>query len=101
MAGSGNRIRVYVADVSCATDVLAVPSLVGASIEPARKTLLVDLADVGLDGLENIDGMTWGPDVCTGERTLVLVSDDDFAATQHTQVVALAMARTGRCIRRV
>lgn len=97
--GSGNRIRVYVADVSRATDVLALPSLVGAPIEPARKTLLVDLADVGLEGLENIEGMTWGPDVCTGERTLVLVSDDNFAATQRTQVVALAMARTGGRIR--
>jgi hypothetical protein len=97
--GSGNRIRVYVADVSRATDVLALPSLVGAPIEPARKTLLVDLADVGLEGLENIEGMTWGPDVCTGERTLVLVSDDNFSATQRTQVVALAMARTGGRIR--
>jgi hypothetical protein len=37
--------------------------------------------------------------VCTGERTLVLVSDDNFAATQRTQVVALAMARTGGRIR--
>jgi hypothetical protein len=101
VAGSGNRIRVYVADVSRATDVLALPSLVGASIEPARKTLLVDLADVGLEGLENIQGMTWGPDVCTGERTLVLVSDDNFAATQRTQVVALAMARTGGRLRPV
>lgn len=98
-AGSGNRIRVYVADLSRATDVRALPSLVGASIEPARKTLLVDLADVGLEGLGNIEGMTWGPDVCTGERTLVLVSDDNFAATQRTQVVALAMARTGGRLR--
>jgi hypothetical protein len=99
VAGCGNRIRVYVADVSRATDVRALPSLVGASIEPAHKTLLVDLADVGLERIENIEGMTWGPDVCTGERTLVLVSDDNFAATQRTQVVALAMARTGGRIR--
>jgi hypothetical protein len=101
VVGSGNRIRVYVADVSRATDVLSVPSLVGAPIEPARKTLLVDLADVGLERLENIEGMTWGPDVCTGERTLILVSDDNFAATQRTQVVALAMARTGGGVRTV
>jgi hypothetical protein len=95
VVGSGNRIRIYQADVSRATDVLSVPSLVGAPIEPARKTLLVDLADMGLERLENIEGMTWGPDVCTGERTLILVSDDNFAATQRTQVVALAMARAG------
>ncbi|WP_433289074.1 esterase-like activity of phytase family protein [Pseudonocardia sp. CA-142604] len=101
VAGFGNRIRVYVADISRATDVRALPSLVGASVQPARKTLLVDLADVGLEGIENIEGMTWGPDVCTGERTLVLVSDDNFAATQRTQVVALAMARTGGRIRPV
>ncbi|WP_433275431.1 esterase-like activity of phytase family protein [Pseudonocardia xinjiangensis] len=95
VAGRGNRVRVYEADVSRATDVLAAPSLVGAPITPARKTLLVDLADMGLDRLENIEGMSWGPDVCTGERTLVLVSDDNFSATQRTQVIALAMARAG------
>ena len=38
---------------------------------------------------------TWGPDVCTGEGTLILVGDDDFAPTRRTQVVALAMARAG------
>jgi hypothetical protein len=35
--------------------------------------------------------MTWGPRLRSGEHTLVLVSDDNFAATQVTQVIALAV----------
>jgi 3-phytase len=45
--------------------------------------------------------MTWGPDLPTGERSLVLVADDNFAArpipgvAQVSQVIALAIADGG------
>ncbi|MFI2477392.1 esterase-like activity of phytase family protein [Nocardia xishanensis] len=86
--GVGNKIRIYEADTAGATNVLDAP-LDGA--RPVAKRLLVDLADVGLTDVDNIEGMTWGPRLPSGERTLVLVSDDNFAATQITQLVALAV----------
>ena len=49
------------------------------------------MADFGLSTVDNVEGMTWGPGLRTGERSLLLVSDDNFAANQVTQVVALAL----------
>jgi hypothetical protein len=92
VAGFGNRLRIYMADIAVATDVLSVASLAGAAVTPARKQLLLDLADLGLRSLENVESMTWGPDVSATERTLVLVSDDNFSPTQRTQVIAIAIA---------
>jgi hypothetical protein len=35
--------------------------------------------------------MTWGSRLSTGERSLVLVSDDNFSSEQVTQFIALAL----------
>ncbi|WP_328460094.1 hypothetical protein [Streptomyces sp. NBC_00448] len=35
--------------------------------------------------------MTWGPTLPNGERTLVLVSDDNFSEDAVTQIVALGI----------
>ncbi len=88
MVGVGTKIRIYESDTSDATNILDAPL---GSARPVTKRLLVDLADLGLDPIDNIEGMTWGPPLPTGERTLVLVSDDNFADQQITQVVALAV----------
>jgi hypothetical protein len=41
---------------------------------------------------DNFEAMGWGPpDPATGAPTLVLASDDNFAAHQQTQFVALAL----------
>ncbi len=86
--GVGNKIRIYEADTTGATNVLDAPL---GDARPVAKRLLVDLADIGLTDIDNIEGMTWGPRLPSGERTLVLVSDDNFAANQITQLVALAV----------
>lgn len=86
--GVGNKIRVYEADIAGATNVL--DAALGDA-RPVAKRLLVDLDDVGLPDIDNIEGMTWGPRLPSGERTLVLVSDDNFAENQITQIVALAV----------
>ncbi|WP_227982170.1 esterase-like activity of phytase family protein [Nocardia spumae] len=86
--GAGTRIRIYSADTGPATDVLDAP-LTGA--HPVTKQLLTDLSTLDLPAVDNIEGMTWGPRLPSGERTLVLVSDDNFADNQITQIVALAV----------
>jgi 3-phytase len=91
--GLGNRARIFVADTGRASDVLGRDSLAGGGFRPAAKRLLLDLADVpGLELVDNLEGMTWGPRLRDGRRTLVLVSDNNFNPAQVTQFLAFAVA---------
>jgi hypothetical protein len=92
---TGNTIRLYYVDARAATDVSGVASLLGAGVVPVSKTLLLDLSTLKHDdgtplALDNIEGITWGPDFA-GKPTLVLVSDNNFGAAQFTQFVALSV----------
>lgn len=90
---TGNTIRLYYADARGATDVSGMHSILGQTIVPVAKTLLLDLSDLRNDdnsalALDNIEGITFGPEI-GGKKTLVLVSDNNFSGTQFTQFVAL------------
>lgn len=80
--GVGNAARIFEVSLEGAADVSAVDSLEGASLTPARKTLLLDLAETGIP-LENFEGMAFGPPLPDGRGTLVLVSDDNFNPAQE------------------
>jgi hypothetical protein len=89
-----NTIRLYLASLTGATDVSSIDALAGASYIPMSKSLLLDLDTLRNDDgsapvLDNIEGITWGPTLANGNRTLVLVSDNNFSGTQFTQFVAL------------
>jgi hypothetical protein len=95
--GVGNSIRLYLASLAGATDVSGIAALAGASFTAMAKTLLLDLATLRNDDgsplvLDNIEGVTWGPTLPNGNRTLILVSDNNFSPTQFTQFVALEVA---------
>ncbi|MFF3262975.1 esterase-like activity of phytase family protein [Streptomyces sp. NPDC002932] len=91
VAGSGYKIRLYDATTRGATDVRNVDSLAGQRVQPMRKKLVADFDDLGLSTVDNTEGMTWGPALRGGERSLVLVSDDNFADDAVTQFVALGI----------
>lgn len=91
VSGVGNSIRIYRADPRGATDVQHVDSLADAKVRPVRKRLLVDLSDFDLGTVDNIEGITRGPRLPDGRRTLVLVSDDNFSEAQTTQLITLAV----------
>lgn len=91
VSGVGNSIRIYEADLRGATDVQHVPALPGQQVRPVRKRLLADLSDFGLQTVDNVEGITWGPRLPTGERTLFLVSDNNFSPSQTTQLIGLAV----------
>ncbi|WP_328782971.1 esterase-like activity of phytase family protein [Streptomyces canus] len=88
------KARIYLVDLHGATDVLGRDSLTDPSarpVQPVRKTLVTDLSDVpGLTRVDNVEGITLGPRLPDGRRTVVLVSDDNFAARQATQFIAFA-----------
>jgi hypothetical protein len=96
-AQSLNRIRIFRLSLAGATDISGVASLRNQpAVRPVRKTLLLDLKDVGglsptLAALDNFEGMTWGPVLPDGRRQLLLVSDDNFSARQVTAFLSFAV----------
>ncbi|MER7013477.1 esterase-like activity of phytase family protein [Saccharopolyspora sp. NPDC000359] len=90
--GTGFAVRLFEATTDGATDVQHLHSLQAQPVQPMRKRLLADFGDLGLSTVDNMEGMTWGPRLPSGERTLVLVSDDNFHPQEITQVIALALA---------
>lgn len=86
--GTGNSLRLYEIDTGEASDTLSLDTLVTGNHRPAAKTLVADFAQLGLSRLDNTEGMTWGPELPGGRRTLVFVSDDNFNPAQVTQLAA-------------
>lgn len=89
--GTGNTIKLYTVEVSGARNVGGRPSLAGqlGHTRPVTKTLLLDLDDLGIP-LDNVEGLTFGPDLADGRHSLVLVSDNNFAPSQFTQFLLFA-----------
>jgi hypothetical protein len=82
-------IRIYAIDTTGASDIAAVPSLANANYIPVTKHLVIDLAKTAEVGrVDNIEGMSWGPTLADGKRSLVLVSDNNFNPAQITQFLA-------------
>jgi 3-phytase len=76
--GTGNTIKLYK---------IALPGSHGGFVS---KTLLLDLDSLGIP-LDNVEGMTFGPRLPDGRRSIVLVSDNNFAASQFTQFLLFAL----------
>ena len=89
--GAGNSLRVYVIDTRDGTDVLNVPVLKPGQYTPVIKRLLVNFDTLGLKRLDNTEGMSFGPRLPNGNRTLIFVSDDNFRASQITQFLAFEL----------
>ncbi len=88
--GAGFSARLYRINTQQASDTLAIDSLQDAAYTPAHKELLLDFAQLGLRTVDNLEGITWGPRLASGERVLLLVSDNNFNPAQVTQFLALA-----------
>ena len=89
--GAGNSLRVYVIDTREGSDVLNVTSLKPGQYTPVTKRLLINFDSLGLKKLDNTEGMTLGPRLPNGNRTLIFVSDDNFRASQITQFLAFEL----------
>ncbi|MCZ4602650.1 esterase-like activity of phytase family protein [Streptomyces sp. Lzd4kr] len=102
-AGVGNTVRLYLADLSHATDVTAVPDLTGQpAVRLVRKRLLADIGECPSLGavakqpqpnplLENIEGMAVTGHTREGRLRVTLVSDDNQSATQTTRFYELTV----------
>lgn len=100
-AGSSAAVKkVFKIDITEATDIRAVKQLpqssVPAGITPVDKQLFLDMLDpaFGLAGPgmpEKLEGLAFGPDLADGRHTLLVSSDNDFAASQPTRVFVFAV----------
>jgi hypothetical protein len=80
-------IKVYIADLSKATNIMNVSSLRNSShFTPIEKKLLLNMNDLHIY-TDNIEGATFGPVLPNGNRSLLFISDDNFAVFQKTQIL--------------
>ena len=86
-AGVGNSVRLYTIDLTGATNVLAEGDLDAVAYTPVTKTLLLDLATLGIRP-DNIEALTFGETLDNGKRSLFLVSDNNFSSGQIQQFLA-------------
>lgn len=86
---TGFDAKLFQVVVGNATDISNVDSLSGelGELQPLRKSLLFDLSTLTEQEvyLDNLEGMTYGPFLPDGSRSLVLMSDNNFSDLQVTQ----------------
>ncbi|MGF1537666.1 MAG: esterase-like activity of phytase family protein [Elainellaceae cyanobacterium] len=84
----GNGIKLFQIATGGATDTSGISRFSASvnSIQPIRKRLVLDLKDIGIE-LDNIEGMTYGPRLSDGSRSLLMISDDNFSDDQFTQLL--------------
>ncbi len=82
----GGGAKIYQVATSAATDTSGIATLKGdiSRIDAVKKKLVLDLSTLGIY-LDNLEGMTLGPRLPDGTKSLLLVSDDNFSDTQRTQ----------------
>lgn len=94
--GTGNTIKLYEVSLQGATDISFFDSLTALdpqqfdAIQPVQKRLLLNFDGLQLPtGLDNVEGLTFGPALPDGRQSILLVSDNNFNATQFTQILTL------------
>jgi hypothetical protein len=79
-------IKVYIADLKGASDVKGVALKDNTNFTPVSKKLLINMDTLGIY-IDNIEGVTFGPVLPNGHKTLLFVSDNNFAKVQRTQLL--------------
>lgn len=89
--GRGLTVRLFEVDLAGASDVSGIEPLERQPVVAASKRLVLDFGSARVP-LDNYEGLSWGPDLPDGRRTLLVLSDDNFSALQRTMVAAFAVA---------
>ena len=79
-------IRIFIADLSGATDISTMTLKDNHSFTPAKKLLLLNMDDLGIY-TDNIEGVTFGPLLPNGHKTLLFIADNNFTIAEKAQVL--------------
>jgi len=80
-------IKVFLADLSSAEDIENINSLKDKKgIKIASKQLLLNMDDLGIY-IDNVEGITFGPQLSDGKRSLLFIVDNNFNPLEKTQVL--------------
>lgn len=80
-------VKVFLTDLSGATDISNIPSLAAAkNFKPAGKKLLLNMDELGIY-IDNIEGMTFGPVLPNGHKTMLFVADNNFNPLEKSQLL--------------
>jgi hypothetical protein len=79
-------IKLFVADLGDATDITNLELKNNRSFRPVKKTLLLNLDELGLY-TDNLEGITFGPVLPNGNKTLLLIADNNFSEQQRSQLL--------------
>lgn len=97
---SVNRVRIYEIDLDGAQNVMDIPNLTSTNTQLVSKNLIFNSMDPSINNVldtkanrfDNIEGMTFGPTLSDGRPSLVLVSDNNYSASQDkTQFISFAL----------
>jgi hypothetical protein len=78
-------IKLFLVDLSKAENIINNPSLKeNPPARPLQKKLLLNLDSLDMY-IDNVEGMSFGPDLPNGHKTLVLVADNNFMVLEKTQ----------------
>jgi len=78
-------IKIFEADLSKATDIKDNLSLIkNKAFVPATKRLILNMDSLGRY-VDNVEGMTFGPTLPNGHKTLLTVVDNNFSLFEKTQ----------------
>lgn len=94
---NGNTVRIFDVDASKATNTVGVENLRKTDYTLANKNLIFDFKpyrkNLKEQIIDNIEGMTFGPNLPNGNKTILLVSDDNFSSLgkQITQIILMEL----------
>jgi len=78
-------VKIFLADIGTGQDVSDVPSLRTTKVTPVTKQLLLNMETLGIH-VDNVEGIAWGPVLPNGNKTLLLITDNNFQSFQKTQI---------------
>ncbi|MFE3847961.1 esterase-like activity of phytase family protein [Flavobacterium sp. LB3P45] len=85
-------VKVFLCDLKKATNVKNYSSLQNQKIELASKKLVLNMDDLGIF-IDNIEGLTFGPNLANGNPSIIFVSDNNFSDKQKTQVLVFELVK--------
>lgn len=89
-----NRVTLYIADFSKATNTLDKDKL-DDKVVPAEKVKILDfetdLKDIRKKSVDNFEALAWGPTLPDGKKTLLMMTDNNFNKTQKMELVVFAV----------